>query len=371
MPFNGLAVFSPTHFDSLAEDVSDMVGIISPAETPLLDLLGTSGFDTTNILHEWLEDALNPTTISNSEAVASTAADTALGIAGGYASQLRVGQIVLMPGLVEYARISVIAGNTITVQRGFGGTLANSFGANLTLRVISDAALEGDDITGDTSTPRPRRSNYVQIYKKDVVVSGTRQAVANLAGVTDEFGYQKANRLKEMLRDLNKSVILSILSGNTIGTAAAPRTMRGLRASITTNVQSIGTITDSYLGNLIKAAWDNGGVDVDAIVIDSAWKRLVDNLNGSRIRTVNNENRFRNLIQEYEGTYGTQRVVLDRWMLPNTAFAISTNRIKVVPLRGRTFQYMDVARTGDSMKGFIVGEYTLEVKNEDGLSRGF
>ena len=59
MSFNG----KPTHaagsdLPELAEDVSDIISIISPFETPLLDHLGSPSRGAASTIHEWVEDAL-------------------------------------------------------------------------------------------------------------------------------------------------------------------------------------------------------------------------------------------------------------------------------------------------------------------------
>jgi hypothetical protein len=59
MPFTGKATFSAGQtLPELMEDVSDLVGIVSPFETPLLDHLGDSGRVAKSTVHEWIEDAL-------------------------------------------------------------------------------------------------------------------------------------------------------------------------------------------------------------------------------------------------------------------------------------------------------------------------
>lgn len=50
MAFSGLAVYSPSVFNTLAEDVSSVVSMISPSETPLLDALGDSDTAAQNVL---------------------------------------------------------------------------------------------------------------------------------------------------------------------------------------------------------------------------------------------------------------------------------------------------------------------------------
>ena len=312
---------------------------------------------------------MSPNTIVASSAVSSDTADTLIGIAGSKARRLQVGMILRGPSGAgnEYMVISAISTNTITVTRAFGGTTANSFAAGQSIDVIDDAALEGDDVTTDTSGVRSRKQNFVQLFKRDVIVSGTQEAVTQLGGVNDEFTYQQQQRVREALRDLEKAVILGILSGNTIGSATARRTMRGLRSFIATNAQSVGaTLTESWLGNTLKAAWDQGGTDVDIVLAGVNYKRIIDQFNASRKLISNEEAKFSNLVTEYESTFGVLKIVLSRWMPANEALILSSQRVKVLPLQGRSFQFKEVSSQGDSRKGMVLGEYTVEVRNEEG-----
>lgn len=59
MPFTGKATYNAgVDLPELMEDVSDIIGIVSPFETPLLDHLGDPRRTATNTIHEWIEDAL-------------------------------------------------------------------------------------------------------------------------------------------------------------------------------------------------------------------------------------------------------------------------------------------------------------------------
>jgi hypothetical protein len=59
MPFTGKATFSAgTDLPELAEDVADLIGLVSPWETPLLDHLGDAKRSAISTIHEWVEDAL-------------------------------------------------------------------------------------------------------------------------------------------------------------------------------------------------------------------------------------------------------------------------------------------------------------------------
>src|SRR5947208_1584727 len=70
MSFSGKATFTAgTDLPELIEDVSDIIGIVSPFETPLLNHLGDAKRPATSTIHEWLEDTLLPNTDSVNQTV--------------------------------------------------------------------------------------------------------------------------------------------------------------------------------------------------------------------------------------------------------------------------------------------------------------
>ena len=74
----------------------------------------------------------------------------------------------------------------------------------------------------------------------------------------------------------------------------------------------------------------------------------------------------------YESDFGVCRVVVSRWVPSDTVFLLDSSRLQVMPLQGRSFHYKPLSATGDSIEGQLVGEYTLECKNEaaHGVIRG-
>jgi len=372
MAFTGRAIYDSGVFDGVAEDVSDIISMIAPYETPLLNALPQAVNEAQNVLHEWLEDDLAPNTLVSSTLSHSTTAASSIEIAGGLAAYMQTGAYIENSDGSEVLQVTAVSGNYITVARAQGGTAATSYAPGYSFYVVSDAALEGADVNQDTSRPRVRLSNYTQIIKKDIIVSGTMEAVRQLGGVGSEMDYQRAKKTRESLRDLERALLRGKLSGNTLGSATAYRTMKGLWDFVTTNNQSIGpTLTESWLANVIQAAWDYGGTDVDLIICDKNFKRTIDSWNSTRTRVTNAEERFKNRVTEYESTFGLQTVVLNRWMRANSLIITSSQRIRVLPLRNRSFRYVPVSRTGDSEKGMIIGEYTVEVRNEAGMAKAY
>lgn len=381
--FTGRALYDDGVFTGLAEDVSDIVTMISPFETPLLTELGDSERPAFNTYHEWLEDQLNPQTLYIFQATTPfTAGDTAFPLAtvsSGEGSHLMIGLVLRNPVSDEYMQVTGATPNGITVERAFAGSTATTLAADtaIALELVSEAAVEGSDVLDDLSRSRTRKFNVCQIFKKDVIVSGTIQSVRHI-GIESEMDHQIMQRTRENLVALEKAIVLSRQNtpagSNYVGSATVTRTMKGLRQFITNVTTITSPLTNSELVNVMQSAWDVGGTDLDLLICGRDVKKAVDQLNEvstatSRIVSDQMESFHRRIVTEYEGTFGRLRIVMSRWMPNNEGIILSRNRVKVVPLTGRSFQYEAVAKTGDANKGMIVGEYTLEVRNPEGMCR--
>jgi hypothetical protein len=75
--------------------------------------------------------------------------------------------------------------------------------------------------------------------------------------------------------------------------------------------------------------------------------------------------KFSNLVDVYESDFGVCRVVLSRWVPPGSVLLLDSSRLSVMPLQGRSFNFKKLAATGDSEVGQVIGEYTLEMRNEN------
>src|SRR5947207_1188274 len=105
------------------------------------------------------------------------------------------------------------------------------------------AVLEGQDAPTDQNRVRAQVKNVTQIFQETVGVSYTKQAAvgrkAGLANeatnpVRSEMDWQTEQMLKQMVRDLNYSMINGAYQLPSDNTTA--RKMRGLLAAITSNV---------------------------------------------------------------------------------------------------------------------------------------
>ncbi len=385
MPFTGKATYSAgASLPELVEDVSDIISIVSPFETPLLNHLGDPQRSASSTVHEWLEDSLLPNTdIIQDPIISAPLTDTTFTIGNG--TRFRVGDQIQVATSKEVLFVTGISGNDLTVVRGYGGTVAESLVDDSTIRILGNAALEGDDAPAARFTSRARRSNYTQIFTSSVEVSGS-QIASKQIGLSDELDYQKQERLRELIRDLENCVVNGVAaSSNPEGTASIRRTMQGIVPSIQTNVFTngiggfpsgvgVGTdqLTEDQINMALRLIWDQSSGSIDTILVGGFQKRRINSFITSGRGYDESSTRFRDLVSTYESDFGVCRVVLSRWVPQDAVLLLDSSRIDVMPLTGRSFGFKKLASTGDSESGQVIGEYTTEVRNElgHGVIRG-
>ena len=170
MAFTGKATYTAgAGLPEIAEDVSDLVGINSPHETPLLDALGDPLRPARSTIHEWLEDALLPNTDSISDgSFSDPLTDATFGVTD--AARFRVGDQIRVEGSGEVMLVTGAdaAAGSISVVRGYGGTTAAALTNAAVIQILGNAALEGDSADSARFTSRSRRTNYTQIFSSTV-----------------------------------------------------------------------------------------------------------------------------------------------------------------------------------------------------------
>ena len=383
MAFSGKSTFSAgATLPEIVEDVSDLVSIVSPYETALLDALGDPHRVASSTRHEWMEDALLPNNDVLNEPAISDGAFNTVELTVGHAERFRVNDVIQAATLLEVMLVTGVNAGTsqITVARGYGGSVKQALSDGMELRILGSPSLEGEEAPTSRFTARQRLSNFTQIFAAGVQVSGSEAAVRQLA-VQDELDYQKTNRLRELLRDLENSVLNGVAHDTTPqGSASVRRTMRGLLSTLESNRFAPGVggfstdsaLTEAGLNLAMRRVWEQANSRVDLIVVGGAQKRRINGFVAESQRFRSDTDHFKSLISTYESDFGICRVVLSRHMPSDAVLLLDSSRVSVLPLMGRSFQYKALAVTGDYVNGELLGEYTLECRNEaaHGLIRG-
>ena len=250
----------------------------------------------------------------------------------------------------------------------------------------ANAVIQGDDTTSSYTfsavTPTTRLGNRTQISRKDVVVSGTQDAV-NKAGRKKEMVYQLLKKSKELARDMEFVLTQNqgIVTGNST-TAPQLRSLETWAGVTTTNNYSQGAggavsvsgaartqgtqraLSESTLKSALQGAWSNGG-DVDLIMVGPFNKTVVSTFTGNNTRTQDtSDKKLISAINVYVSDFGTHKVVANRFSQDRTLHALMTDMWAVATLRSK--QTIDLAKLGDNEKAMIIAEYTLESRNDSG-----
>jgi len=372
MAFTGKTTYSAgITLPELAEDVADIVGIISPVETHLLDAIGNPLREARSTYHEWLEDSLVPNkdAISDSS-ISDPDAETSFDVANG--ERFRTGDQIQTESSEELMLVTGVSGNTITVVRGYAGTTPENIANGQVIRILGNAALEGDDKPAARFTNRTRCGNYTQIFTNSVEVSGTNVAASHL-GISDEMDYQKGERLRELVRDLENTIINGGQpSANPQGLGSVRRSMKGIVQNITTHVYRPGdsgfpsgsALDEAKINYVLRQIWENSSGNVDLIVVGGFQKRKINSFL-SAIRSFGPADKaYTDMVNLYESDFGVCRIVTSRWIPQDAVLLLDSSRISVLPLAGRSFHFKPLASSGDYECGQLIGEYTLEFKNE-------
>ena len=380
MAFTGKATYSAgVNLPELAEDVSDLIGIISPFETPLLEALGDPMRSARSTHHEWLEDELLPNKDRiDDDVIAGPSTEAQFDVANP--SCFRVGDQIQVDGSKELMLVTDITGSELSVIRGYGQTMPEDLVDGQVINILGNAALEGDEKPEVRFTNRVRKGNWTQIFTASVEVSGT-DAAASQVGLADELDYQKQNRLRELLRDLENTVINGgQAAANPQGSITVRRTMNGIIQHLATHVFATGQsglpagadLDEAKLNYVLRKIWEAGSSHVDLIVVGGFQKRRINGfLTGLRSYGADDTS-YRDRISLYESDFGQCRIVTTRWMPQDAVLLLDSSRLGVLPLAGRSFHYKPLASSGDYDCGQLIGEYTLEMKNEaaHGMIRG-
>jgi hypothetical protein len=372
MAFTGKATYSAgVGLPEIAEDVADLIGLVSPYETPLLDLLGDPLRAATSTHHEWLEDTLLPNKdIINDGSIASPSSEASFDVANG--GRFRAGDQIQVEGARELMLVTDVAGDTVSVVRGYGGTSSEDVVDGEVINILGNAALEGGDKPEARFTNRSRMGNYSQIFTAAVEVSGTDIATTQL-GLSDEMDYQKQERLRELVRDLENTIVnggAAIADGQ--GSDSVRRTMKGIVQHLSTNVFGTGDggfpvgedLNEDMLNYVLRQIWEQSSSNIDLIVVGGYQKRKLNSMLTGLRGYGSADTVYRDMVSKYESDFGLCNIVATRWMPQDSVLLLDSSRVNVLPLSGRSFSYKPLASGGDYECGELIGEYTLELKNE-------
>lgn len=234
----------------------------------------------------------------------------------------------------------------------------------------SNAAIEGADPSMATLTATTMISGNTQILTKAFQISQTSDAVSTY-GRAKETAYQLGRALKEIKRDLEFAYVgasNAAVAGNAGGSPAAREMASAdqLIDAATTEAGGTAALTEAMLLSLGQKCF-NQGADPSVFMISPDKAQIIAGFTGAagRYRNFNDAQKtLTNVIDLYVSPYGEYKVVLNRHQMTTHAFLLDPSMWRSAVLR--PFSRTLLAKTGDSEKHFVVGEYGLMHMNPKG-----
>jgi hypothetical protein len=346
--------------------ITDYITLIDPSDAPLVEALGgldgAAGkfkFVNKGTNPQWLEDTLTPLTSTMTSSTDHTTSDTTA-ILVSDPNVFQEGHIVLVDS--EQMWVSAVNGSTsaLTVTRDYGGTQA-THASGSTVTIIGMARLEGDDSDDIGFTDRTVGSNYTQIFHQEIKVSET-QRVIDQWGIGDEFDYQAKKAIPSLMRLIEKQLFYGTVKA---GSASTPRAFGGLETYITDNKQDYGaSLLQSHFENAVMSAYTDGGTGPWIAACYPTHLQTIKGFYDSSafLRVDPSQSQVGMVVDEIITPFGNVKLLLDRWAKSTTIPIIDPQHAGLLTLR--PFTQEPLAKTGDSVKGEVVGEFTFCLRQD-------
>ncbi|MDD5596931.1 MAG: DUF5309 family protein [Victivallaceae bacterium] len=322
--------------------------------------------DATQQKHEWLEDQIAGravTAISLSGlVVTASAADVA---------KLKVGTLLVIKNDSALFRVaSIDSATTFTVA------LAAANGSSTTtpaegdiLSIVSSPMSEGTTNGDGEESYHLSNTNYncTQIFRKDIVLTGSALAINILGNVDNQINRQTAFALGETARDLNR---VALFGRRVQAASGATGEIGGLyyygTSSGCLEVDASSSALDSFMVNDAAQSILSEGGEPSQILCSPGQARVLSNEFRDKLQIVRADDKrgayVAVVVNEINGRAMTIMADpdvpdTDAWIMDVAGFGLSN-------LKGRSLSDEDATPKGfDGIKRMALGELTLEFKN--------
>lgn len=239
--------------------------------------------------------------------------------------------------------------------------------------VSDNAQVEGADASNDTITPTVMRQNNTQILSRTVQVTGTSDVV-DTYGRDKEMAYQLRKKSQELKRDLEHALVGTQQTAVT-GSNAVARKMAGVQAQIAESVTehaavspATAALTETMFLNCAQKLYD-AGAEGSIFMIKPADSKIVAGFAtaAGRTRDFGTGKKVVMAVDLLVTPFGEYKVVLNRFINPEDALLYDPDYWKLLALR--PWFRETLAKTGDSTRVQLLGEYSLKHTNQEATGR--
>ena len=228
-------------------------------------------------------------------------------------------------------------------------------------------AVEGADASFETLVPTVMRNNYTQIFTEGVQVSDRADIIATY-GRKKEFAYQMAKTAAAVKRDLEHAYV-GVDSVKGAGSSSTESTMDGyfkqLDDASVTYTGAATAFNEDALMLALQHAFEAGAEPSRIMVTPSNSVVLAGFAKAAgRYRTLEtggSDKTLVNVVNLYVSPFGEQKVEINRFLKAGDTLVYDPEMWSKPTLR--PWERKNLAKTGDSSKAMLLGEFSLKHKN--------
>ena len=236
-------------------DMDDRIAELEPNAAPLVVLLKKlKRVQAIAPKVEWLEQVLMPRYDQLSAALTGTAV-TSLPVANS--SFYRVGDVLRETATGEAMEVTGVSAGVLGVNRGIGGVPAATGASGDEIFIVSNVNVEGASLRTIKTTQLNNLSNFCQIVRTPLGMTGT-EAATKLYGGPDRDRLRAAAGIEHM-RDWEQICFFGAKKEDTTTTGAPKRFAGGAVEYISTNVTAaVGTLTEAAFITFLRSGFRYG-----------------------------------------------------------------------------------------------------------------
>ena len=315
--------------------------------------------------HEWLEDQITGRSVK----VLSVAGNVVTAAANDIA-KLKTGTLLVVENDPALFRVTALASDNFTLElAGANGSTLAMAAEGDTLNIVSSPMAEGS-ANGDgeeTSHLSNTEYNYMQIFRKDIVLTGTALAVNVYGSIDNQINRQTAFAMSELARDLNRVALFGVRREP----GAAVRGEAGGLYCFATGenamvIDAEGLAVDSFMINDAAQNILTEGGDPMQILCSPGQARVLSNEYKSSLQVLRSDERrgayVATVVNEISGRGMT--IMADPDVPDGDIWVMDTTGLGLASLKGRSITDVDATPQGfDGIKRMAIGELTFEFKN--------
>ena len=354
-------------FANSKRDLADIMSTVIKDEPRFISNFRTAA-DAVQRKHEWVEDQL-----SGRGFTAVSVGDGTVSLSASDAAKAIPGMLIAVKEDPALFRVTAVNGNDISLEFAAGNgsdcTSVSDLPDNAEFIIVSTPMNEGSaNGDGDESFHCSEVEwNATQIFRKEIVISGSALAVTLNGSADNQLNRQTALALAELARDLNRVALFGrrVEAAPGINGEAGGLYYFGTRNNAL-SIDASKTRLDSFAINDAAQKVLSEGGDPMQILCSPGQARVISNEYRDRIQILRSDDRrgayVAVIVNEINGRGMTIMADpdvpdTDAWILDPQCFALAN-------LNGRAITDTDATPRGfDGIRRVAIGELTFEFRN--------